>query len=75
MTGVSSSYLAMLEGGHRVPSTVVAEALIEGYDLTDAKAALVRSVALPHVGRDWRPPKGYVVRRRDAAPRLGERHV
>jgi transcriptional regulator with XRE-family HTH domain len=52
--GVSFGYLAMLEGGHRVPSTVVAEVLIEGYRLTYDQADLLRSVALPEVGRDWR---------------------
>jgi hypothetical protein len=73
--GVAFGYLAMLEQGRRVPSTVVAEVLIEGYDLSDAEACLVRSVALPRVGRDWHPPKGYVVRSRDTAAPLGERHI
>lgn len=67
--GIALGYVAMLDKGQRVPSTVVAEVLIEGYDLTDDEACLVRSVAIPHVGRDWRPPKGYVVsaRRRSTA--------
>jgi transcriptional regulator with XRE-family HTH domain len=52
-TGVAYGYLAMLEGGHRVPSVVVADALVESYGLTGADAEAVRSVALPGVGRDW----------------------
>jgi ribosome-binding protein aMBF1 (putative translation factor) len=57
--GVSYGYLAELEAGHRVPSTVVAEVLVDGYGLTDRSAALVRSVAIAGVGRDWRhgPPR------------------
>jgi hypothetical protein len=50
-TGISRGMLSMLEGGHRVPSTVLAEALIDGYRLDAADARLLRSVSLPYVGR------------------------
>jgi transcriptional regulator with XRE-family HTH domain len=51
-TGISRRMLGMLEHGQRVPSTVLAEALIEGYRLGLAAADLLRSVAMPNVGRD-----------------------
>jgi hypothetical protein len=73
--GLSVGMVWMLDHGQRVPSTVVAELLIEGYKLSYAEADLVRSAALPHVGRDWRPPKGYVMKSRDTAALLGERRV
>lgn len=52
-TGVAFGYLHMLEAGTRVPSVVVAEALVEGYGLSGADAEALRSVALVGVGRDW----------------------
>jgi hypothetical protein len=73
--GLSVGMVWMLDHGQRVPSTVVAELLIEGYKLSYGEAGLVRSAALPGVGRDWRPPKGYVVKARDPAHPLGERHA
>jgi hypothetical protein len=42
----------MLEADQRVPSVVLAEVLISGQRLRAADAALIRSVALPNVGRD-----------------------
>jgi transcriptional regulator with XRE-family HTH domain len=52
-TGVAFGYLAMLEAGRRVPSVVVAEALIDSYKLTGADAEALRGVSLHGVGRDW----------------------
>lgn len=42
----------MLEAGQRVPSSAMAEDLIDRYELDDNSAELLRSVALPNVGRD-----------------------
>jgi transcriptional regulator with XRE-family HTH domain len=50
-TGVSRRMLALLEAGERVPSTVLAAALIDGYRLDVRDADLLWSVALPNVGR------------------------
>ena len=49
--GVSRRMIGMLEAGQRVPSVVMAEDLIGGYGLGVAEAELLRSVALPDVGR------------------------
>jgi hypothetical protein len=58
-TGIGASTLCNLEGGKRVPSTLTAEILIESYRLSDADAALLRSVAVQGVGRDRRrQPRG-----------------
>jgi transcriptional regulator with XRE-family HTH domain len=56
-TGVSFGYLCLLEHGKRVPSVVVAEALVETYGLTASEAALLRSVALEGVGRSFDPSR------------------
>lgn len=56
-TGVNAGYLCHLEHGRRVPSIVVAEALIKGYELTGGDAALLRSAALEGVGRDVDPSR------------------
>jgi transcriptional regulator with XRE-family HTH domain len=50
--GISRRMLGMLEHGQRVPSVVLAEALIAGYDLDVDQAHMLRSTALPNVGRD-----------------------
>jgi hypothetical protein len=44
--------IGMLETGQRVPSVALAEVLIDGYRLDAGDAELLRSVALPGVGRD-----------------------
>lgn len=59
--GVSAGYLCHLERGHRVPSTAVAEVLIDGYGIDGPRAERLRGVAVPDVGRasPWklvRPP-------------------
>jgi transcriptional regulator with XRE-family HTH domain len=51
-TGISRRMIGILEAGQRVPSTVLVEALIDGYGLGLAEAAMLRAVALPNVGRD-----------------------
>jgi transcriptional regulator with XRE-family HTH domain len=54
-TGVSYSYLAMLEAAARAPSVVLAEALIDAYGIGPGDAEALRSAALVGVGRDWSP--------------------
>jgi transcriptional regulator with XRE-family HTH domain len=51
-TGVSRRMITLLERGERVPSTVLADDLAEGYGLPPADSFLLSSVALPNVGRD-----------------------
>lgn len=51
-TGVSRRMIGMLEAGQRVPSVVLAETLIDGYELSYTEATLLRSVALRYVSRD-----------------------
>jgi hypothetical protein len=51
--GVNPGYLCYLEQGRRVPSVVVAEALIDGLKLDRDEAADLRAVALYGVGRDF----------------------
>jgi DNA-binding XRE family transcriptional regulator len=48
--GMSRRYLGYLEAGERVPSTLMADALIRGYELDREDARLLRSVALSNVG-------------------------
>ena len=50
--GVARRMIGMLEAGQRVPSTVMADVLIDGYDLDGPEAELLRSAALHNVGRD-----------------------
>ncbi len=52
--GVSFSYLCHLENGNRVPSSVVAELLIDGYRLGAEEARRLRSSAVPDAGRSSR---------------------
>lgn len=49
--GITPRMVRYLEAGQRRPSTVVAEQLVEAYELDGDDAAAVRSVALRHVGR------------------------
>ncbi len=49
---ISRRMIGMLEAGQRVPSVSLAEVLIDGYHLDAGDADLLRSVALPGVGRD-----------------------
>jgi transcriptional regulator with XRE-family HTH domain len=49
--GISDRMLRYLERGERVPSTAVAEDIISGLGLDEIDADLLRSVALPDVGR------------------------
>jgi transcriptional regulator with XRE-family HTH domain len=50
-TGVSRRMITLLERGERYPSTVLADALIEGYELGQRNAWRLRDIALPNVGR------------------------
>jgi hypothetical protein len=52
---VDAGYLCYLEQGRRVPSVIVAEALIDGLRLDRSEAEQLRSVALRGVGRDFDP--------------------
>ncbi len=54
-TGVDAGYMCHLEHGRRVPSIVVAEALISGLKLDLPDAERLRAVALVGVGRDFDP--------------------
>lgn len=58
-TGVSRRMILALERGDRRPSISLAEALIDGYGLDSAAAAVVRSAGLPSVGRDSPFRHGY----------------
>ena len=53
---ISRWHLRNLEGGLRCPSESVAQLLIERLDLTATQAGLVRSAAIPDVGRDYPGP-------------------
>jgi hypothetical protein len=46
-----------LEHGRRVPSVVIAEALISGLKLNGFEAEQLRAVALSGVGRDFDPSR------------------
>jgi transcriptional regulator with XRE-family HTH domain len=50
--GMTRRYLGYLEAGERVPSTLMADALIRSYELDPQDARLLRSIALANVGRD-----------------------
>ena len=52
-TGVDAGYMCHLEHGRRVPSVVIAEALISGLKLNGFEAEQLRAVALSGVGRDF----------------------
>lgn len=54
-TGISYTHIASMESGVRAPSTVVAELLVQAYEMRPADAELLLSAAVPGVGRDWRP--------------------
>jgi DNA-binding XRE family transcriptional regulator len=58
-TGVSRPMILALERGERRPSVSLAEAVIDGYRLDAGDAAIVRSAALDHVGRDSPFRHGY----------------
>jgi DNA-binding XRE family transcriptional regulator len=81
--GVSEGTIVHLEKGRRAPSTVVAEAIIRAYELSDAEAAMLLAEAVEGAGWDSpykRPSMGtgsggglYGARpgRRAPRPRLG----
>lgn len=50
-TGASESALWHLERGDRLPSTAMAELLVDGYRLDEATTGRLRTVAQPGVGR------------------------
>lgn len=50
--GVAFGYVAMLEAGKRAPSRVVADHLVDAYQLDEADAALLRREAVSGVGYD-----------------------
>lgn len=50
-TGASASTLSHLERGDRLPSTAMAELLVDGYRLDRATGARLRTVARSGVGR------------------------
>jgi len=56
-TGVDAGYMCHLEHGRRVPSVVIAEALISGLKLNGFEAEQLRAVALSGVGRDFDPSR------------------
>jgi transcriptional regulator with XRE-family HTH domain len=56
-TGVDAGYICHLEHGRRVPSVVIAEALISGLKLNGFEAEQLRAVALSGVGRDFDPSR------------------
>jgi len=64
-TGVSRRMILALERGERRPSVSLADAIICAYRLDGDAADVVRSAALPHVGRDSPFRHGYRRARQD----------
>ena len=62
--GVTPSMIVHLEKARRAPSALVAEDIIDAYQLPDDSAELLMSAAVPDAGRSYRGQSHKLARRR-----------